>query len=128
MPKMSLPKGQDWDKVAEADLILEGQYPARIDNVEERVNPETDKTTWGVTFTLLDEPYTGRKVFSNFGLGATALWKLKLLADAIGLDLTGRSDLDSAEILNAEVGVNVTHEMYEGRVRNRAETYFSLKG
>jgi len=123
---MNLPKGTDWDKVAADELIPEGRYPARIDKVVEGESQEGNPK-WGITFTFTEEPVTGRKLYESFSLMPRALWKLRQLAAACGIDLTGRDDLDTDELLNVDVGVVVTHDSYQGQPRTRVNTFFPIE-
>jgi len=115
-----------WDDVAKGDLIPEGRHLARIDKVEEKVSEKSGKSYWAVTYTLQDEPYTGRQVWGNCSLEPRALWKLRMLAESIGIDLTGRDDLDADELVNQEVGIVITHETYEGKERVRVDDFFKV--
>jgi len=120
MPEFELPKGTDWDKVAADELIPEDRYPARIDKIVEGQSQEGNPK-WGITFTLTDEPVTGRKLYESFSLMPRALWKLRQLAAACGIDLTARTGLNSDELMNSEVGIVVTHDVYPRRVRRAAQ-------
>lgn len=127
MTKMNLAKGQTWDKVAADELIPEGRFPARIDKIDPGES-QAGNPKWGITFTLTEEPVTGRKLYEGFSLMPRALWKLRQLAAACGVDLTDRDDLDTEELLNKEVGVIVTHDVYEGSPRTRVNTFFPIGG
>jgi len=126
MTKMNLPKGTNWDKVAADELIPEGRFPARIDKVDPGES-QAGNPKWGITFTFTEEPVTGRKLYESFSLMPRALWKLRQLAAACGIDLAGRDDLDTEELLSQEVGCVVTHDVFEGSPRTRVNTFFSVK-
>jgi len=120
-------EGIDWAKVAEGQLVPEGRHPARIDKIEERESQSEDpKPYWGITFTITDGDATGRKVWDVFMLEPQNLWKLRNLASECGIDLEGRDDLDSEELLSKDVGIVVSHDVYEGQTRNRVKGYFAV--
>ena len=122
-----MPKVQaDWDQVAAGELIPEGKYAARIDAVEERVSRSSEKPYWNTTFTIIEPPFEGRKVWGIFMLEANALWKLRQLCEALDIDLEGRSDLDTDELLHGELVINVTQDVYEGKVRNQVSGFSSI--
>ena len=115
----------NWDEVAAGTLIPEGRYPARIDKVEERTSSAGNEY-WNVEFTIIDGEYEGRKLWGVFMLSPQALWKLRALAQACGLDLSGERELDSEELVGQEVGIVVTTEEYDGQTRNRVNQFFAL--
>jgi hypothetical protein len=117
----------NWDEIAKGEILPEGKYAARIDKVEEKVSkPPKNNPYWQVTFTLTEEPHTGRKAWDKFMLSTDALWKLKNLLDAIGLEVKGEADLDSNDLLQQEVGIVIKHETYEGQLRHRVQGFFNL--
>lgn len=123
MPKLQV----NFDDVAVSEVVPEGRFSARIDNVEERTGKtEPHNTYWNVEFTIQDEPVVGRKVWDVFMLQPQSLWKLKRLMQCANVSPEGRMDLDSDELLGQEVGVVVAHEAYEGQARARVKGYFNL--
>lgn len=118
----------NWDDIAAAEVIEEGAYPVRIDKIEERQSRSDPKGPgyWNVEMTFLEEPYTGRKVWDVFSLKPNALWKLRNLCEVLTIDLEGRDDLDSDELIGQEVGANIVPETYEGRERAKVDSYFSM--
>jgi len=122
MPKL---EGVNWDDIASSEVVPEGRHPARVDKVEVRTS-EQGNQYWGITFVLTQEPLTGRVVWAPFMLEPQNLWKLRQLCDAIGIDLAGRRDFDSDELIDQEVGVIVTHEDYQGQTRARVKGFYAL--
>jgi len=116
----------DWEKVAQEQVVPEGRYPARIDKVEERASKEGGKPYLSIEFTFTEEPLTGRKVWSVFMLEPRALWKLRNLLVALGFSVQGVADFNPEDLISQEVGVVVTHEEYQGQLRARANSFFSL--
>jgi hypothetical protein len=115
----------NWDDVAKSEVIPEGRYAARIDKVEQKESANKNSYLL-VTFTIMDEPATGRKVWGNFMLSPTSLWKLRDLMKAIGLPTAGVSDINLDELINAEVGIVITNEMFEDAPRSRVQKFYSL--
>jgi hypothetical protein len=115
----------DWDSVAKGEAVPEGRYATRIDKVEDKTSPNNNEY-WLMTFTITDEPDIGRKVFGNFMLSPTALWKLRALMKAIGMPTQGLVGLNADDYIGAEVGVVVVHQLYEGEVRARVQSFFPL--
>ena len=115
----------NWDDVAKSEAIPEGRYPARIDKVEEKESANKNPYLL-ITFTILEEPAIGRKVWGNFMLQPTSLWKLRDLLKAIGLPTAGISDINLDDLINAEVGLVVINEMFEDAPRSRVQKFYSL--
>lgn len=117
----------NWEDVAESQLIPLGNYAARIDKVEPRKGEKTGNPYWNFEFTITEpEQLVGRKLWDVFMLDVQSLWKIRGLAKAIGIDLSGERTLDSDEFLQQEVGIVVTHRQYEGQTQNNIKKYFSL--
>jgi len=117
----------NWDDPATGGLVPPGRYSARIDKVEEKTSPQQNDY-WLMTFTITDEPAIGKKVWGNFMLSPTSLWKLRNLMKAIGMPTQGIANLNVDDFLQAEVGVVVVHELYEGEPRARVQSFFPLGG
>ncbi len=121
-------KGIDWDEVAKSEVIEEGDYPVRIDKVEKRQsrNEPEGPGYLNVEMTFLEDPYTGRKIWDVFSLKPNALWKLRNLCETLGIDLEGRTDFDTDELVGQEVGIRAVPETYEGKDRAKVDSYFSM--
>lgn len=129
MPKLSDAIGEvvDWEEVAKAELIEPGNYPARLDSLKLQKSERTGNEYWSGEFTLIGEgEYEGRKVFDVFMLDKQFLWKLRSLAEAMGMDVEQGWDPDTEELEGQEVGIVTVHREYEGRTRNQVKGYFKL--
>ena len=118
----------DWKAVAAQELIPAGKVSARLDKVEERTGrAEPHNVYWNFEFTLTGpEDVVGRKVWDVFMLDVKSLWKLRNFCECIGIELAGQRDLDTDELMGQDVGIQIAHETYEGRERNRVKGYFTL--
>ena len=117
----------NWDDVATGEVIPEGSYMARIDKVETRKSQQ-DKAYLGINFVIVEGDQEGRVVWQSISLEPRALWKLRQLLEALGHDLVGMQEVDTDDLLGQEVGINVTHEEYEGQVRHRVNSFFAATG
>lgn len=63
----------------------------------------------------------GARVFENYPLIDTALWKLKGLLQAIGMKADGKVQLDLDKLVGKVCIVSVKHEEYEGKTRARVD-------
>lgn len=64
----------------------------------------------------------GARVFENYPLVETALWKLKGLLQAIGMRADGKVQLDLDRLVGKICVVEVFHEEYEGKVRAKVDS------
>ena len=71
----------------------------------------------------------GARVFENYPLVETALWKLKGLLQAIGMKADGKVQIDLDRLIGKTCIINVFHEEYEGKTRAKVESVrkFSAK-
>lgn len=63
----------------------------------------------------------GARVFENYPLIDTALWKLKGFLQAIGMKADGKVQLDLDKLVGKVCIVSVKHEEYEGKTRAKVD-------
>lgn len=61
------------------------------------------------------------RVYENYPLVETALWKLKGLLEALGMKADGKVSIDLDRLIGKIVTVVVRHEEYDGKVRARVD-------
>ena len=98
-------EGEHLCRVAEADL-KESQGGNDMIVVQFEVTKGDDK---------------GARVFENYPLVDTALWKLKSLLQAIGMKADGKVQLDLDKLVGKVCIVAVKHEEYEGKTRAKVD-------
>lgn len=64
----------------------------------------------------------GSRVYENFPLVDSALWKLKGFLVAIGMKADGKVSVDLDKLIGKVCNINVIHEEYEGKLRARCES------
>lgn len=75
-----------------------------------------------VAFEVTKGTSKGARVYENYPLIETALWKLKGLLQAIGMKADGKVQLDLDKLIGKVCEVNVIHEEYESKIRARVES------
>lgn len=75
-----------------------------------------------VAFEVTKGADKGARVYDNFVLTDTALWKLKGLLQAIGMKADGKVQLDTDKLIGKVCQINVQHEEYDGKLRARCES------
>ena len=98
-------EGEQAVKIAEADLT-QSQGGNDMITVKFEVIKGNDK---------------GARVFENYPLIDTALWKLKGLLQAIGMKADGKVQLDLDKLIGKTCTIVVIHEEYEGKIRARVD-------
>lgn len=74
-----------------------------------------------VQFEVMKGDDKGARVFENYPLIDTALWKLKGLLQAIGMKADGKVQLDLDKLIGKTCTIVVIHEEYEGKIRARVD-------
>lgn len=75
-----------------------------------------------VAFEVTKGADKGARVYDNFVLTDTALWKLKGLLQAVGMKADGKVQLDTDKLIGKVCQINVQHEEYDGKLRARCES------
>lgn len=113
----------NFSQIPSREPLEEGVYLMTIEDVTEKI-ASTGKNMLLIRY---KEPETGVAVFDNCVLTPGALWKLKEICDAIGIDTS--VDMDTADLIpmmvGAEVKVKVIQEDYEGHITNRAKKVYA---
>jgi hypothetical protein len=122
MPKL---QNVNWEDLAKGNAIEPGRYPVRIDDVKDKTS-KAGNAMWEIELTITDGPATGRKLWATIMMQPNALWKLRQLLEAIGLEKAGTDDLDTEELKDCELLVDVINEDYEGQISNRVKKFVKL--
>ena len=104
----------DMTGVESYNKASEGQHVVRILSIDE-------KTSQGGNDMLqcCFEVVKGCRVYENYPLIDTALWKLKGMLQAIGMKAEGKISLDLDKLIGKQLIVEVIHEDYNGQERAR---------
>ena len=79
-----------------------------------------------VAFEVTKGADKGARVYENYPLIDTALWKLKGLLQALGMKADGKVRLDLDKLTGRVLTVTVIHEEYDGKLRARVESVAKL--
>lgn len=98
----------------------EGEHAAKI------VSAEVKQSQGGndmvvVCFEVTKGDDKGSRVYENYPLIDTALWKLKGLLQAIGMKADGKVQIDLDKLVGKVVTIVVKHEEYEGKIRAKVD-------
>ena len=109
-----------------AKLVGEGIHKLKVNEVKKEVaDSGKDKLEW--KFGVTAGPFKNSTLYYNTSLQPQALWNLKGLLEALGVDVPdGVMDLDLKELVDMEVGGQVEHEVYEGKKRARIVDFMPI--
>lgn len=98
-----------------------GGYNARIAKIEEKKS-QAGNMYLSFEFNVTDNgSYKNRKIWESFPLTENALWKLKQVLDAVGVDTSGEVDFSPQLVMGRELHleVDVEESTMNGKPRNR---------
>lgn len=80
-----------------------------------------------VAFEVTKGDSKGARVYENYPLVETALWKLKGMLQAIGMKADGKVQLDLDKLVGKVCEIEVKHEEYDGKIRARVDSVYKLR-
>lgn len=105
--------------------IAEGDYTVKVAEVTLEEGQSAEYLKW--KFEIQGGKFDGKPLFTNTSLSPQALWNLRGLLEAMGVETPDdEMDLDLADYVDRELMVTVEHEMYEGKKQARVVDYASL--
>lgn len=108
--------------------IPEGTYSVSLDEAT------IEKSSGGnnyikMVFSVVEGKFKGSKLYHNCSLLPQALFNLKQVLQALGLDVPDKAyDLNLREILGLTCEVEVVHEAYEGKTKSVISEFISPEG
>ena len=109
--------------------LVNGQYLFEVDGVPEvktSVESGNEYITW--VLKVAEGKGKGRKVWHNTSLQPQALWNLRGMLEAMGIEVDeGEMDLELEEFEGVQVGGVVVNEKYEGRDRPRIAEFIAVE-
>lgn len=111
----------DFSGIETYERAPEGTHVAKIVTVEETTF-QSGSDGFKVAFEITKGAGKGAKVYENYPLVDTALWKLKTLLEAIKIKCDGRIMLDTDKMVGKLCEIEVSHEEYDGKTRARLVT------
>ena len=98
----------------------EGEHTAKIVSAEAKAS-QSGNDMIVVCFEVTKGEGKGSRVYENYPLVDTALWKLKSLLQAMGMKADGKVQIDLDKLVGKVVTIVVKHEEYEGKLRARLD-------
>lgn len=117
---MSRRVGIDFTGVESFKKASEGEHGCRIASAELKQSSGGNDMIV-VAYEVIRGEDKGARVYENYPLTDTALWKLKGLLEAIGMKADGKVSLDLDRLIGKSVNIVVKHEEYDGKIRARVD-------
>lgn len=104
----------------------EGQFPAKLVKLEECSIQGSGDDGLKAKFEVTSGSGKGSNIFETFSLAEKALWKLKMMLEAMGMKAVGKMTLDLDKLEGKSVGIEVVHDEYNGRKQAKIAQYLKL--
>ena len=125
MAKKSMVKTFDLTGVEAYKLVPEGRHTAKIEDIEEKTF-SSGNDGFAVKFKVLTGIGKDGIVYENYPILDTALWKIKLLLDALGLDTSKKIKLDLIKLIGKKLIIETRLEDNEDKTYARIEKLYPL--
>lgn len=109
-------------------LVPEGDYTVKVDEVtQEESDAGNAYLAW--ILKVADGKHKGSTLYHNTSLQPQALWNLKGVLEALGVEVPDSSlDIDLGEVIGMTANVTVEHETYQGKPKARIVAWESATG
>lgn len=115
----------DFEGVSAGSGVPDGTYTVSVEevSVETSDNSGEDYLSW--KFKVVGGKMSGRSLYDNTSLQPQALWRLRRVLEALGIEVPdGTMDIDPDELIGLECDVEVANEDYQGKQRSRVVDIF----
>ena len=109
----------DFSSVPDRTPLEEGIYTLQIAKVEETESSNKNPML-KIEYDVISVE-GGRKLWDNFVLIPAAMWKIKELLTALGMDTSELVEMDPQELVGQVVQAKVIQETYNGDIVNRVK-------
>ena len=113
----------DFNNVANENLIPEGEYEVKVDQVEQKQGRESGATYLNWQFRITDGRHAGRCLFMKTSVQPEALWRLQDLFAAIGMSNIGKVTIDLDQLAGRRLFVTVDRREYDGRIQEEIKGF-----
>lgn len=99
--------------------IPDDDYLLEVVSVEEKEGRESGAIYLSWKYKVAEGPYKGATVYDNTSLSPQALWRLKRLLEAMGIQADGKMSLDLNSFKGKGVLAQIANETYNGKEKPR---------
>lgn len=100
------------------ECLPAGIYEGEVKKVELKTNKAGDGQYLNFEWEVTDEEGKAHKVWDIASLKPQALWKLKQVMEAFGMDVEGSIDLEPEEFVGQQAQLTLEIDQYQGKDKN----------
>ena len=112
----------DFTGVESFSKASEGEHRVKVASVEEKVS-QGGNDMLVIAYEVIAGKDKGARVYENYPLIDTALWKLKAALSAMGVKAEGKIKLDLDKLIGKTLYIEIFHEEYNGQMRAKISDY-----
>lgn len=106
--------------------IPDGEYLVKVAEVTQEEGDKAPYLKW--VFEIAEGKSEGGKLYNNTSLSEKALWNLKTLLEALGVEIPeDEFDIEPDELVDLELMVSVELETFEGKKRPRIVDFWPVE-
>ena len=108
----------NFSNVPSREPLPEGVYAASVAKVEQVLSKTSGNPMLKVEFDIMAEGFEKRKVWGNYVLTESAMWKVKELFEALGLEADSIVEMDTDDLVGLTCNLKIAQREYEGNIQN----------
>lgn len=110
------------------EVLPEGIYEGEVKKVELKTNKAGDGQYLNFEWEVIDEEGKAKKVWDIASLKPQALWKLKSVLDAFGMQADGSVELEPEDFVGQQAQLKLKIDTYQGKEKNVIEEIKGFDG
>ncbi len=109
--------------------VPDGNYTAQIVKIEQKEGESSGEPYLSCQWKISEGKLEGRKIFDNISLQPQSLWRFRTILENIGYETEdGEMEIDPADLLEEDCGIEVVNEEYDGKDRPRITGFLPADG
>ncbi len=109
--------------------IDDGRHHLKVSKVTEEEGQDSGEPYLSFTWKVVSGPCKGARGFDNCSLQPQALWRLRNVLEALGVEVPdSEMELDISELVDMECLSDIVNEEHEGRDKPRFTAFLPLTG
>lgn len=106
--------------------VPDGEYLVKVEEVTQEDGDKAPYLKW--VFVIAEGKSEGGKLYNNTSLSEKALWNLKTLLEALGVEIPEEEfDIEPEELVDLELMVSVELETFEGKKRPKIVDFWPVE-
>lgn len=115
----------DFSNVETRVKVEEGEYEVAVEECEEKEGQVAPYLAWKFKIDEGSES-DGGVLYLNTSMSEAALWNLKALFEALGIEVDGEMEVDPSEYVGERCMVSIELETFEGKKRPRIVDFWAV--